>query len=235
MNIKPLSFGKAAKYFVYYAFFLFLTTEFLLPFLIDLGVPTALSWFVSGGLVFISLFFHAIIEYVRERDTFDFPAMMKRFRFLPMNAGDWMWAIGGLITVGALTAGIMMIEESLIPGFAPSPQFMDMGPLAPGQKWFLIIWLPFFFFNIIGEEIMWRGYLLPRMEASMGSRAWIVNGALWTIFHFAFGWQMVIMLLPILFIQPYIVQRRGNTWIGVIMHGLMNGPSFIMISLGVLK
>ncbi len=235
MTIRPLTINRAATYFIGYAALLFLMTEYLLPALMRAGVPSSLSWFAAGGVVFVSLFVHSIILYIRESGGFDFGQFMARFRFRRMNSGDWLWAIGGLVAVGALTAGIMKIEEALIPGFSPQPRFMHMEALAPGEMWHLGIWLIFFFFNIIGEEMMWRGYLLPRMELALGRYAWLVNGALWAIFHIPFGWHMVLMLLPILFIQPWIVQRRGNTWIGVVIHGLLNGPSFVMISLGIIE
>ena len=41
-------------------------------------------------------------------------------------------------------------------------------------------------------------------------------------------------LIPLIFIQSYIVQRTKNSWVGVIMHGGLNGPSFIAICFGLI-
>jgi len=41
-------------------------------------------------------------------------------------------------------------------------------------------------------------------------------------------------LIPLIFIQSYIVQKTKNSWIGVIMHGGLNGPSFIAICFGLI-
>ncbi|SEL85374.1 CAAX protease self-immunity [Alkalibacterium putridalgicola] len=41
----------------------------------------------------------------------------------------------------------------------------------------------FLFFNILGEEFWWRGYILPRQEIVHGQYTWILHGLLWTLFH----------------------------------------------------
>ena len=96
---------------------------------------------------------------------------------------------------------------------------------------------PFFGFwllNIGGEEFFWRGVLLPRQEKTFEDKTWILHGTGWAIFHIAFGWQLLVMLLPLLYIEPYVVQKTQNTWTGVFLHGVINGPSFIAIALGII-
>jgi membrane protease YdiL (CAAX protease family) len=52
----------------------------------------------------------------------------------------------------------------------------------------LALWLPFFFFfNIVGEELWWRGFILPRQEPVFGRRTWVLQGVLHGFFHFSFG------------------------------------------------
>lgn len=92
-----------------------------------------------------------------------------------------------------------------------------------------------FFFNIFGEELLWRGYILPRQELAMGNTAWIVNASLWMMFHLCFGVSLLIVLMPIIVVLPYAVQKTGNTNVGILIHALLNGPSFIMISLGIIR
>ena len=92
--------------------------------------------------------------------------------------------------------------------------------------------LPYWLLNIGGEEFFWRGVLLPRQEKTFEDKTWILPGTGWTIFHLAFGWQLLIMLLPLLYIEPYVVQMTQNTWTGVFLHGAINSPSFIAIALG---
>jgi membrane protease YdiL (CAAX protease family) len=48
---------------------------------------------------------------------------------------------------------------------------------------FVIYWP----FNILGENFIWRGVILPRMVERFGKAAWALNAFLWGIFHIAFG------------------------------------------------
>lgn len=84
----------------------------------------------------------------------------------------------------------------------------------------------------MGEEMMWRGYILPRQELTHGEHTWLVHRLLWWMFHLSFGASLLLVLLPIIFIQSWVVQRRQNTWIGVLIHGTINGGGFLAISLG---
>ncbi len=125
------------------------------------------------------------------------------------------------------------LSDSIEPLNTDTP-FLEFHGLDEGQLWVLGLWLVFFFFNIVGEEIWWHGYILPRQEAAFGAHAWIVNGVLWTVFHLTFGPELMLLLLPVMFIVPGIVQRRRNTTIGIFIHGIYNGPIFVAIALNVI-
>ena len=154
-----------------------------------------------------------------------------------MNRGDWLWTLVGFIVIGVtvgliMSAGEWAAKAGLISGFNTSPSFIEFEPFGPSQRWMLLIWLTMFFFNIMGEELLWRGYILPRQELAHRKYAWIINCILWFVFHISFGWSLMLMLLPLMLVIPYLVQKRANTWIGVILHGGINGPAFLAISLG---
>ena len=44
--------------------------------------------------------------------------------------------------------------------------------------WFALVVVMFVFNTALGEELLFRGYLLPRMEGAFGQRAWLANGVL---------------------------------------------------------
>jgi membrane protease YdiL (CAAX protease family) len=56
------------------------------------------------------------------------------------------------------------------------PPFMSFDPLTPGRYWILLIWVPYWVLNIMGEEILWRGTMLPRQELAFGKWAWLFHG-----------------------------------------------------------
>ncbi len=129
----------------------------------------------------------------------------------------------------------MKAAELIAGSYDPTPPFMAFEPLRAGRYWLLLVWAPFWILNILGEEILWRGVMLPRQELAFGKRAWIVHGLGWALFHAAFGWQLLVTLIPLIFIQSYIVQRTRNSWLGVVLHGGINGPSFLAIAFGLLR
>jgi len=235
-NRKTYYFGKRStvSLFGLTGLVLYLETNYLIPYLAQIsGIETIIWWFVVAAFgMFIPLLFIASCFLRQEGELFK-PGMWKdRLRFRKMNSGDWIWGIGGIIVIGALSYVIMIVMEKMTGPVDHQPPFMQFEPLATGRYWILAVWLPFWIFNIMGEEILWRGVILPRQEASFGKYAWIVQGFGWGLFHIAFGSQLLITLLPILFILPYIVQKRKNSWIGVFLHAGLNGPSFVAISLG---
>lgn len=159
---------------------------------------------------------------------------VERLRFRPMSRRDWRYSLLALVVIGLLTSGIMIAMQVLFSDFNHTPSFMTLDPLSPGRYWLLLAWFPYWLLNIGGEEFFWRGVLLPRQEKTFEDKTWILHGTGWAIFHIAFGWQLLVMLLPLLYIEPYVVQKTQNTWTGVFLHGVINGPSFIAIALGII-
>lgn len=221
--------------------FYFVTRVFIPYFNRTYDIHPILTWFTLGGLfLFLPLFLLAILLFKRDGYDCNLTTIATRFRLVRLNKTDWRWLFGGLIAIILVTGIVMGAWRLLSIWFGVSPintsaPFLHFEPLKGAERLLLLIWLPFFFFNIVGEEIMWRGYVLPRQELVFGKFAWLVNAALWFVFHVCFGMDLLILLLPVLLILPYVVQRTKNTWIGIIMHALVNGPSFILISLGVIK
>ena len=90
--------------------------------------------------------------------------------------------------------------------------------------------------NIAGEELWWRGYLLPRQELVHGTMTWIVHGILWAAFHLFFQtnlWDMVRMI-PTCCALAFVVQHRKNTWSGIVGHTFGNSPLLLQIVRGIM-
>lgn len=240
-RMKPMRLGESVLLFGFPTVVFFIITRILMPYINStFAVHPIVVWFLFGGVfLFVPLFFLAILLFKNDKYAFNLNDFVARFRLTRLTKMDWLWMLGGFIVILFLTGAIMFVWRLLSLHFGvrvmdTSAPFLHFEPLHGSQRLLLLVWLPFFFFNIVGEELLWRGYILPRQEMAYGRFAWLINGALWFLFHICFGFDLLILLTPILLILPYVVQQRKNTMVGIIMHALVNGPSFILISLGLI-
>jgi membrane protease YdiL (CAAX protease family) len=233
-RVPPLGLVGSAALFGAGTLLLFLTTRVAVPTLVSAtGAEPVVMWFLAASIVlFGPLLLTAALLLYRERRRGRQGSFGARLWLRPMNRGDWLWTVGGFAAVGVLTGGIGVALGMLPDGTQLHPSFMAFEPLGPGRYWILGAWLPFFVLNIVGEEFVWRGVVLPRQEAAFGERAWLVNGAFWLLFHAAFPWQVLLTLVPITLILPNIAQRRHNIWPGVIIHALFGGMGFLVLAFG---
>ena len=154
----------------------------------------------------------------------------------PLIAG-FTWAKRNLGALQPLLEKIRFYEQSefvkeFLSRFGPG-DFMGI-PLA--GAWWLVFYYAaiLLIFNVGGEELWWRGYVLPRQELACGKWAWIVHGALWAVFHIFFQptlWDMVRMC-PTCLALAFVCQRLQNTWPGVIGHTFGNMPFLLQLVRG---
>lgn len=234
--IKKLGVLSSLAIYVFAALIMFCLTKYLIPYLSEItGQEPVIFWFIVAGLgIFTPLIITGILILKKEGYSLNWETWVRRLRFKKISKSDLIWSLGGLIVVGILSGVVMKVMEVLIGQFNHSPTFMTFEPLTPGRYWILLLWFPYWLLNIFGEEFIWRGVMLPRQELAFGKYTWLIHGTGWGLFHIAFGWHLLITLLPLIYIQSYIVQKKKNSWIGVIMHAGLNGPSFIAISLGLI-
>lgn len=230
----PPAIGLAASITMFGAFsvLLWLTTMAVIPWLRDsFSMSPIIGWFVSGtALVLIPILIFGCVMAWRELPKRDLRSLRRRLRLNAISRGDLIWAGGGLLAIAAATAALLALARYIDPGFRPSPWFLLQPP-----GWHASVfaaWLPLFVSNILGEELCWRGYVLPRQETGFGRMAWLPNGALWCLFHWSFGWPIMVTLLPITLGLPWIVQRRRNTSVGIVIHGAFNAAGFIVVASG---
>ena len=106
-----------------------------------------------------------------------------------------------------------------------------MGLSLKGEWSLVLVYILGWFFNIVGEELWFRSYILPRQELAFGKAAWLVNGFMFTFNHLWQPW-ILIAILPASLLLAYVVQRRRNTWIGIIQHGLVNLSLVVILIAG---
>lgn len=195
-------------------------------------VEPVLLWFLFAGGLFVLPLLVASIWLLRREGGYTWAELYReRLRLRPLDAADWLWIAGALAAIGLLSVGSLMLYEA-VHGARPAMFFVSMEPLTSGRYWILAAWPPFFALNILGEEFVWRGVVLPRQETAFGRQAWLVNGAAHLLLHLPTGVPILVALWPTAFILPYVVQRRRNTWIGVVIHAALNGPGFVAVAFG---
>lgn len=234
LALAPFGWGRTALVFGGAAALLWLATRVLLPAIQSAtGWEPLVVWFVAGGLgFFLPLALLGLAMIGAERRPNGVRLWQDRLWFHGMNRGDWLWGLAGLGLVYALCGGSMLALRVVHGSLAIHPPFLETEPLSAGRWWILAAWIPFFLINILGEELLWHGVLLPRQKVALGRHAALASGLGWLGMHAAFGLPILLTLWPATFIIPYVVQRRRNTWLGVLIHAGLNGPGFLTVALG---
>jgi membrane protease YdiL (CAAX protease family) len=116
--------------------------------------------------------------------------------------------------------------EQLVPGPA-NPAARDLGDflgshaghvlLAGSWGWFALLAAMFAFNTVLGEELLFRGFLLPRMNGAFGRRDWLANGVLFAVYHLHVPWVIPAGLLDT-FIIAYPSKRYRSALIGIAVH-----------------
>jgi len=196
--------------------------------------PSEADYFLSvGGIVLAPMLFAALYLGGREAGGFSASRLMARLRVRTLSLSDWMWTIGGFI---GLCLASLVIASWVLPAFGmtATPSFFQNMPFDAGHRWLLLVWPVFFFFNIFGEELYWRGYVLPRQQEVNGNWTWAVHGFLWAVWHLPMGLGVVISALPILFVLPAIAQIRRNTTITLVVHAIFGAMGFLVLAFGLI-
>lgn len=111
-----------------------------------------------------------------------------------------------------------------------------MGVPLQGAWWILVYYAAVILvFNIGGEELWWRGYVLPRQELAFGRTAWIVHGIAWSVFHLFMQptlWDTIRMAISGLALS-YVAQHTRSTWPSIVGHSFGNLPFFLSLVRGV--
>jgi membrane protease YdiL (CAAX protease family) len=234
--VREIGPAHAAAIFVSFTAYFYVLLFTLLPFLkANFFLNPALYWFITGYFLFVPLLKFAVWRAWAEGNR-GMKAILDALNVRPFTKRDWKYSIFGLLLVLFLTGVIFGASLLLnrILGWrmlSTTPWFMEMRPFAGAEKLLLLAWLPMFFFNIVGEELLWRGYVQGRLR---GRFAWPLCSALWLIFHLPFGSGVMLLALPALLVIPHAFHRTRNTLVGIFIHGLYNGPVFVAIALGLL-
>jgi membrane protease YdiL (CAAX protease family) len=85
--------------------------------------------------------------------------------------------------------------------------------------WFAIVVALGLFNTVLGEELLFRGFLLPRMEGAFGKRDWVANGVLFALYHVHIPWIIPLTLLDTFFLA-YPARRYRSALLPIIVHSV---------------
>jgi membrane protease YdiL (CAAX protease family) len=232
-KIKSLSWTDLILLFGVPAVLNYIACQVCIPYLNGLNLfPIEISYFISVGLIVLApMFFGAIYLSGRDISSFSLRNIFNRMRIHKLTKQDWLWTIAAFVLL-SLTS--FLIAKILMPkiGLDATPFFFQNMPLKGNNMIILYVWPLFFFFNIFGEEFLWRGYIQPRQELLNKKWTWLVHGLFWAGWHLPMGIDLIVAATPIFFILPAVVQVRKNTSISIVVHAVFGGFGFLSLALG---
>lgn len=250
-DLKSMGLSASILWFGFWSLVIGISYHIVLPRLDE--VSGFAGFIITTTIPLACMFFTAIFIYPLENRSFK--GFKNRYRITRINAKDVLWGIGisliGMMAMGILSnVTVKLITEGIIKVPNNLPLLMDPNPVLnranlsrfvggdiSGDWSIIFAYAIMLFFNIFGEELLWRGYILPRQEKAFGNKAWIIHGILWTLFH-SFKWWDMLGMLPICLLTGYIAQKRKSIWPGVIAHSITNSMGlflFIAAVLGLVK
>lgn len=117
------------------------------------------------------------------------------------------------------------------PFLAPPPftVIQNLAEPAVGQWWLLGLLAVLIVFNfLVGEELIFRGILLPKMNGVFGKWDFIANGILFVAYHLHLAWQWPLMLLYN-WIRPWATKRFKSYWVALLLHGFADSVTLIVL------
>src|SRR5215210_6182424 len=137
--------------------------------------------------------------------------------------------VGGRLWLVVIPFVLLFAAEGAIPLLSVIPpvashDFNDILGSDAGQAfmsgnwvWFAVIVASFVFNTVLGEELLFRGLLLPRMKGAFGRFDWVANGVLFAIYHLHEPWVIPSSLVDT-FALAYPSRRYQSALIAVIVH-----------------
>lgn len=169
----------------------------------------------------------------------------------PKGWKKWLLAIGVIVLAFALSMLLGPINKTVasIPGFIPpewwppisnpNVEFTSVEGMFPdvtlAGNWIFFIIMFFVYggiFNIIGEELYYRSFLLPKMRGVFGSWDWVANGVLFTLKHIYQRW-VFIGILPGALAFAFLGGPIGSVYLSMIAHWAGNFLIGVIMSIPV--
>ena len=189
----------------------------------DVPMFKALVICLTAGLVW--QFVLVVLLVRREQGTLRWPTVRDAL-WLRAPRSPKTGRRGGRLWLILIPLILLVAVEALIPS-PPHADNRDFGEfissdagkefLSGAWGWYGLILVLFLFNTVLGEELLFRGLLLPRMNGAFGRGDWVANGVLFAGYHLHVPWVIPATLLDT-FIVAYPAKRYQSAWIGIAVH-----------------
>jgi membrane protease YdiL (CAAX protease family) len=227
----PLPLSRSIPYFMLPALALGVISWWGIPALNRAGVPLIWSFTCLVVGFFLVLGGSAVVAARKDQPR----RLASRLWLHPCRSSDVLLGVvvgtAGLLAYESLqgvTVWVLGLWPFGVPAWAPSfsADAAFLGVSLADNRWLIAVFIAIFLANVVGEELWWRGYLLPRQASAMGQWAWVANGLLWSLFHIFHPWDIV-PLIPIALAMAYMAQRRKSVWLPIVAHAVLNAQAWV--------
>jgi len=205
-----------------------LTNSGLLPF----QVPFIVSVFVGWGIVIATLLMTSL--------TLGKAGVISLLRRYLLWRVGWRWYLAAFLLFPLLIIGGVYIDTALT-GVLPNYSSVMAHKIFGASANLPLLILPWFIYEILsnGEEIGWRGYVLPRLQAKHNAlAASLILGIIWGFWHLpkflshwntvSFAWFMVhILAASVLYTWMYN-GTKGSLLLVTLFHASTNTAGLFM-------
>jgi membrane protease YdiL (CAAX protease family) len=187
------------------------------------ALPRALILSLAAGLVWQLVLVLIVVR--REQGTLRWPVLKAALWINPPlsprtgKASRKLWWM-------VLPLMALLAAEEFLPS-PPTPVARDLSALfgsdvghqwmSGNWVWFAILIVQFVFNTALGEELLFRGLLLPRM-GSFGRADWLANGVLFACYHLHEPWVIPQTILVDTFAEALPSRRWRSSLIGIVVH-----------------
>jgi CAAX protease family protein len=152
--------------------------------------------------------------------------------------------VGGKVWWWALLFVLLIAVWSAVPTI-PGPSPRDLADFLNSDRgedffrgawgWWVVVIVLLVFNTVLGEELLFRGLLLPRMQGVFGRGDWVANGVLFTVYHLHVPWVMPNTLVEGIFLEAYPSRRFQSAWMGIIVHSVQSVFAVVFVLTLVVK
>jgi membrane protease YdiL (CAAX protease family) len=206
-----------------------------------LALTRTLIGLLTVGLIW--QFVLVVLLVYRERGSLRWP-VLKDALWLHSPRSPTTGRVGGRLWLVLIPAVLLLGAEEFIPSFPPVTGHdfsafvgSDAGQafLSGNWVWFALIVVLMVFNTVLGEELLFRGLLLPRMKGAFGRWDWVANGVLFALYHLHVPWVIPQTLLVDTFAEAYPSRRYRSALIGIIVHSSQSLVFLVLLLFLVLR